>query len=80
LRVIERAQALGNVSAVCREMGISRTVFYRWRKRLEPTGSMASTRAGNGASPAARSRRHKVQPINVRLLNVMRCSVRWAIG
>ena len=35
LRVIERAQALGNVSAVCRAMGISRTVFYRWRKRLE---------------------------------------------
>jgi transposase len=38
LRVIERAQALGNVSAVCREMGISRTVFYRWRKRLERYG------------------------------------------
>ena len=38
LRVIEWAQALGNVSAVCREMGISRTVFYRWRKRLERYG------------------------------------------
>ena len=38
LRVIERAQAVGNVSAVCREMGISRTVFYRWRKRLERYG------------------------------------------
>jgi transposase len=38
LRVIERAQALGNVSAVCRELGISRTVFYRWRKRLERYG------------------------------------------
>jgi transposase-like protein len=32
LRVIKRAQVLGNVSAVCRELGISRTVFYRWRK------------------------------------------------
>jgi transposase InsO family protein len=38
LRVIERAQALGNVSAVCRELGISRTLFYRWRKRLERYG------------------------------------------
>jgi hypothetical protein len=38
LLVIERAQVLGNVSAVCRELGISRTVFYRWRKRLERYG------------------------------------------
>src|SRR2546427_10763303 len=38
LRVIERAQAQGNVSAVCRELGISRTVFYRWRNRLERYG------------------------------------------
>src|SRR5262250_1976565 len=38
LRVIERAQVLGNVSAVCRELGISRTLFYRWRNRLERYG------------------------------------------
>jgi transposase len=38
LRVIERAQVLGNVSVVCRELGISRTLFYRWRKRLERYG------------------------------------------
>src|SRR2546427_8100224 len=38
LRVIERAQVQGNVSAVCRELGISRTVFYRWRRRLERYG------------------------------------------
>src|SRR3989442_15696860 len=38
LRVIERAQVQGNVSAVCRELGISRTVFYRWRNRLERYG------------------------------------------
>jgi len=38
LRVIERAQVLGNVSAVCRELVISRTLFYRWRKRLERYG------------------------------------------
>jgi len=33
LRVIARAQALGNVSQACREFGISRTLFYRWRRR-----------------------------------------------
>ncbi len=44
LRVIERAQVLGNVSAVCRELGISRTLFYRWRKRLERYG-------GDGVHP-----------------------------
>src|SRR2546430_13217200 len=38
LRVIEHAQVHGNVSAVCRELGTSRTVFYRWRQRLEPYG------------------------------------------
>jgi len=38
LRVIQRAQALGNVSTVCREAGISRALFYRWRKRLERYG------------------------------------------
>ncbi len=33
LRVIARAQALGNVSQACREFGISRTLVYRWRRR-----------------------------------------------
>src|SRR5581483_11892783 len=33
-----RAQALGNVSAACREAGISRTLFYRWRQRFERYG------------------------------------------
>jgi transposase InsO family protein len=33
LRVMARAQNLGNVTQVCREFGISRTLFYRWRKR-----------------------------------------------
>lgn len=33
LRVIERAKRNG-VSSACREFGVSRTVFYRWRKRF----------------------------------------------
>lgn len=34
LRVMQRANELGNVSAACREAGISRTLYYRWRKRF----------------------------------------------
>lgn len=33
LRVIARAQVLGNVSQACQEFGVSRTLFYRWRRR-----------------------------------------------
>jgi transposase-like protein len=38
LRVLQRAQELGNVSAACREAGISRTLRYRWRKRFTRYG------------------------------------------
>jgi len=34
LHVLRRAKELGNVSAACREAGISRTVFYRWKERF----------------------------------------------
>ena len=34
LRVLHRAQELSNVSAACREAGISRTLYYRWKKRF----------------------------------------------
>ena len=33
LRVMVRAQVLHNASRACREFGIPRTVYYRWRKR-----------------------------------------------
>jgi len=33
LHVLQRAKELGNVSAACREAGISRTLYYRWRKQ-----------------------------------------------
>lgn len=41
LAVMQRAQALGNVSQACREFGISRTVFYRWRRRALQYGPEA---------------------------------------
>ena len=34
LQVIRRAAELDNVTAACREAGISRTLFYRWQERL----------------------------------------------
>ena len=34
LRVLQRARELGNVSAACREAGISRTLLYRWKKQF----------------------------------------------
>src|SRR5262249_18958595 len=39
LRAMHRAEALGNVRTVRRELGISRAPFYRWRKRYERSGA-----------------------------------------
>jgi transposase InsO family protein len=38
LRVLHDAERLGNVSEACRRHGMSRTVFYRLRQRLEQYG------------------------------------------
>jgi len=54
LRVRARTQALGNVSQACREFGISRTLFYRWRRRSLAYGS-------DGLSPK-RSRPRRGRP------------------
>jgi hypothetical protein len=35
LRVLRDAEPLGNVSEACRRHGMSRTLFYRLRQRLE---------------------------------------------
>lgn len=39
LHALHRAHQLGNVSATCRELGISRTLFYRWKGRFERYGA-----------------------------------------
>jgi transposase InsO family protein len=39
LRVLREAERLGNVSEACRRHGMSRTLFYRLRKRFELYGS-----------------------------------------
>ena len=38
LRALYRAVEVGNASQVCRELGISRSLFYRWKKRLSQYG------------------------------------------
>ena len=39
LRVFRRAEELGNVSAACREAGISRSGYYQLRERFERYGA-----------------------------------------
>ena len=38
LRALYRAVELGNASQLCRELGISRSLFYRWKKRFYQYG------------------------------------------
>jgi len=54
LRVLQRARDLGNVSAACRETGISRTLYYRWKKRFVLYG-------GDGLHP----RRTTARPVQL---------------
>ena len=78
LRVMQRAQALGNVSAVCRELGISRTLFYRWRKRFERYGI-------DGVHPRRQRARHG-RPVQVPaeverlVLSVAISTATWGCG
>ena len=51
LRVLRDAERLGNVSEACRRHGMSRTLFYRLRQRLEQYG--AGRRASEAAPGAA---------------------------
>jgi transposase InsO family protein len=71
LRVMARARVLGSVSAACREAGVSRTLYYRWRRRLERYGA-------DGLHPRRRQtrpgRKSEVAP------EVERQVVAWALA
>ena len=59
LRVLREAERLGNVSEACRRHGLSRTVFYRLRGRLEQYGP-------DGVHPKRRqARRGRPSPLGV---------------
>ncbi len=38
LRILRHAEQTGNVSKTCRYFGISREIFYRWRRSYEQHG------------------------------------------
>ena len=55
LRVLREAVRSGNISATCQRYEISRTVFYRWRRRLAqygPDGVHPKRRAARRGRPA----------------------------
>jgi hypothetical protein len=59
LRVLRAAERLGNVSEACRQYGMSRTLFYRLRARLEQYGP-------DGVHPKRRqARRGRPSPLGV---------------
>ena len=41
LRIFNQAKHSGNVSATCRYFGISREIFYQWRRACEKDGERA---------------------------------------
>ena len=51
LRVLREAERLGNVSEACRRHGMSRTVFYRLRKRFVAYGADGVHPKRTGATP-----------------------------
>jgi transposase-like protein len=62
VRVLREAERTGNVSATCRRHGVSRTVFYRLRRRFEQYGADGvhpkRRRAAVGRPSASRCRRN----------------------
>ena len=60
LLVMRRAQELHNVSVACRQLGISRTLFYRWRQRFLRYGADGLT-----PRPPRRARPRQQAPAEV---------------
>src|SRR6478736_5708212 len=85
LRVLRDAERLGNVSEACRRHGMSRTLFYRLRARLEqygPDGVHPKRRQARRGRPAAIAvttiwrllRRQRLGTRKARLAVLERCS------
>ena len=78
LHVIQRAEQVGNVSQACREAGISRALFYRWRQRLErygPDGVHPRRHKGRAGRPV------QLPPETERLLlSVAVSAATWGAG
>ena len=64
-RVVARVQELGNVSQACREFGISRTLFYRWRERYlayGPDGLHPRRQGAGRGRPSRLGPQHDLSP------------------
>lgn len=72
LRVLHAAEQLGNVSEACRRHGMSRTLFYRLRKRFEVYGA-------DGVHPKRQTAaRGRPSPISVQVeRQVIALAVAW---
>ena len=53
VRLLSLADELGNVSAACRQMGISRTRYYEWRRRRRAVRARGVDAQGPSDTPAA---------------------------
>ena len=53
-RCLTLAEELGNVAAACRAMGIERSTFYRWKRKVDRWGLEALRVRERGRSPPPR--------------------------
>ena len=51
LQVLRDAERRGNVKETCRAFGISREIFYRWRRAYAQGGEQALVNSGRSPSP-----------------------------
>ena len=54
VRCLTLAEELGNVAAACRAMGIERSTFYRWKRKVDRWGLEALRVRERGRSPPPR--------------------------
>src|SRR5438093_684580 len=77
LRVMQQAAQRG-VSRVCQELGISRTLFYRWRRRLERYGTEGLHPRRWQAQPGRP--RQLAPPLERLILSVAVSEATWGCG
>jgi len=57
--ILEYAQAIGKVNDTCRDFGVARSTFYRWRRAYEREGKAGLLREKAGCQH--RRRGHKLE-------------------
>jgi transposase-like protein len=61
-RLLELAAELGNVSEACRQMGVSRTRRYEWKRLAEQYGGPTSAPAAIGLRAGPNAHQRLVSP------------------